>query len=225
MHPDNLSLYVWRGSGGGRSAPAVIPTGFAALDRELPGGGWPQGAITEICTDRYGIGELTVLMPALVRLSRQEPVDERQWIIWLAPPLLPYAPALRGCGLSLERLLVIRPSASAARRTAGAAVRQSAVGAKDCLWAAEQVIRSGSSLGVLAWLPAADRSVLRRLQLAAEEQRCWVVLFREPEALLTPSPAALRIRLGHTVAAMRVEIVKCRGGRPVVVDIAVPLKA
>ena len=38
---------VWRGAAFSRPA-AVVATGYAALDRELPGGGWPSGALTEI---------------------------------------------------------------------------------------------------------------------------------------------------------------------------------
>jgi hypothetical protein len=65
--------------------------------------------------------------------------------------------------------------------------------------------------------------VLRRLQLAAEEQGCWVLLFRPGIARLQRSPAALRILLRaqsqEVQVATRVEIVKCRGGRPGIVDV------
>jgi len=94
-------------------------------------------------------------------------------------------------------------------------------GGKSRLWAIEQAVRSGSSAGVLAWVAAADDVILRRLQLAAEEQACWAVLFRPADARLQRSPAALRIHLSQVHAdATRVEIVKCRGGRPGVVDVA-----
>jgi hypothetical protein len=73
---------------------------------------------------------------------------------------------------------------------------------------------------VLAWDDAADGVILRRLQLAAEEQGCWVLLFRPASARLQRSPAALRIHLPQTYGATRVEILKCRGGRPGVVDVA-----
>ena len=87
-----------------------------------------------------------------------------------------------------------------------------------------QVIRS--SAGVLAWIATADAGrdtegvILRRLQLAAEDQGCWVVLFRPAGARLARSPAALRIRVSQAAATTRVEILKCRGGRPNVVDVA-----
>jgi cell division inhibitor SulA/protein ImuA len=210
---------VWRGKVA-TIARAVIPTGFSDLDRALPGGGWPLGAITEILVDGYGIGELGLLMPALTALTKEDPAKPKKWVAWIAPPFVPYAPALQQHGVNIDRLLMIHPTS----------------GGKSRLWAIEQAIRSGSSAGVLAWVAAADDVILRRLQLAAEEQGCWVLLFRPASARLQRSPAALRIHLSATapcvalpraslpssqaLAHTRVEILKCRGGRPGVVDIS-----
>ncbi len=196
---------IWRGKGAS-VARAVIPTGFDALDRHLPGGGWPLGAITEIFVDGYGIGELGLLMPALAALTKEDPAKPPKWVAWISPPFVPYAPALQQRGLNIDRLLMIHPTS----------------GNKSRLWAIEQVVRSGSSAGVLAWVATAGAEdvILRRLQLAAEDQACWVLLFRPTIASRQRSPAALRIRLSQAQAATRVEIFKCRGGRPGVVDIA-----
>jgi len=193
---------VWRGKVA-TVTRAVIPTGFHELDRALPGGGWPLGAITEILVDGYGIGELGLLMPALAALTKQDPSKPTKWVAWIAPPFVPYAPALQQHGVDIDRLLMIHPT-----------------GGKGRLWAIEQTIRSGSSAGVLAWVAAADDVILRRLQLAAEEQGCWVLLFRPADARLQRSPAALRVHLSQAQAATRVEIIKCQGGRPGVVDVA-----
>ena len=190
---------VWRGKVA-TVARAVIPTGFHELDRALPGGGWPLGALTEILVDGYGIGELGLLMPALTALTKEDPAKPKKWVAWVAPPFVPYAPALQQRGVNIDRLLMIHPTS----------------GGKSRLWAIEQAIRSGSSAGVLAWVAAADDVILRRLQLAAEEQGCWVLLFRPASMRLQRSPAALRIHLSQA----RVEIVKCWGGRPGVVDVA-----
>jgi protein ImuA len=198
---DELNKRVWRG----RSATtrAAISTGFLDLDNYLPGGGWPNGAITEIFVEGYGIGELTLLMPALASLTRAVPAKPRKWVAFIAPPFIPYAPALRQYGIDIDCLLMIHP----------------AHGNKSCLWAIEQTVRSGSSAGVLAWVAAADDVMLRRLQLAAEDQMCWTVLFRPHEARRQRSPAALRLMLSHHVTATRIQIIKCRGGRPGVVDL------
>lgn len=202
MEWDDWQTRVWRGKAAA-IARAVVPTGFHELDRYLPGGGWPVGVITEIFVDDYGVGELALLMPALRALTTTDPAKPRKWVAWIAPPFVPYAPALQQHGIDIERLLMIHPTA----------------GHKSRLWAIEQVVRSGSSAGVLAWVPAADEVILRRLQLAAEEQRCWTLLFRPASARRQRSPAALRIRLTRAEAAGRVEIIKCRGGRPGVVEI------
>jgi cell division inhibitor SulA/protein ImuA len=194
---------IWRGRGAA-VARAVIPTGFSELDKHLPGGGWPLGAITELFVDGYGIGELGLLMPALAALTKADPVKPPKWVAWIAPPFVPYAPALQQRGLNLDRLLMIHPTS----------------GHKSRLWAIEQVVRSGSSVGVLAWVATAEDVILRRLQLAAEDQGCWVLLFRPASASQQRSPAALRIRLSQAAAATRLQIFKCRGGRPGVVDIA-----
>jgi protein ImuA len=196
---------IWRGNGA-TVARAAIPTGFHDLDRSLPGGGWPLGAITEVFVDGYGIGELGLLMPALAALTKEDPARPKKWVAWIAPPFVPYAPALQQHGVNIDRLLMIHPTA----------------GLKSRLWAIEQAVRSGSSVGVLAWVVAAEDVILRRLQLAAEDQGCWVLLFRPVSARLQRSPAALRILLSkvQSRAATRVEIVKCRGGRPGVVEVA-----
>jgi protein ImuA len=96
---------------------------------------------------------------------------------------------------------------------------------KECLWTVEQVIRSGSSCGVLAWLAAADHVALRRLQLAAEAHGCWTILFRPTAARHERSPAALRLGLERAGTATRVRIDKCRGAWPALVDIGESLHA
>jgi cell division inhibitor SulA/protein ImuA len=178
------------------------------LDRYLPGGGWPLGALIEVFVERYGIGELSLFIPALVALTsgRPTPAETRaaRWVVWISPPFVPYAPALQQKGVGIDSLLIVQPNA----RT------------KDSLWTVEQVIRSGSSSGVLAWLAAADDVALRRLQLAAEEQNCWTILFRPPAAQRERSPAALRVGLEQDGSGTRVRIYKCRGAMPAVVDLA-----
>src|SRR5690606_12873892 len=89
----------------GRPAPrsrAVEPTGTAELDRALPGGGWQAGTIVELMPLATGIGELRLLMPALARITQSG-----RHVALVAPPYIPYAPALSWHGIRLERLLVI----------------------------------------------------------------------------------------------------------------------
>lgn len=193
---------IWRGRDSDSIRTAAIPTGFEPLDRYLPGGGWPLTGVTEIFVHRYGTGELGLLMPALASMCA-DATAVKQWIVWIAPPFLPYAPALLHHGVDLGRILLVHPSGSRA----------------DALWATEQVIKSQSSAAVLAWLEEADMAALRRLQLGAEEHACWTVLFRPAAALSGSSPAALRLELSLAATEsaadrIRIEIHKCRGRRP-----------
>jgi hypothetical protein len=184
---------LWRARETGEATPglAVRPTGYAALDRCLPGGGWPAQGLIEILTDRHGVGELSLLMPALAALSHEE--QGKGWLAWVAPPYQPYAPALAACGIDIRCLLLVR--------------------AQPAEWAMEQALRSGACSAVLGWAAFRDRQGLRRLQLAAEQSRCMAVLFRTLSDADEPSPAVLRIALEAGRAGLGVRILKSRGGR------------
>ena len=213
---------LWRGGNSGSAGGAAIATGFASLDRYLPGGGWPLSGLTEIFVGRYGLGELRILMPALAALSLRA-VAARRWIVWVAPPFVPYAPALAQHGIELSRILIVHPKKRGSEPFSAGADRRG--GDADALWAVEQAVRSRSSAAVLAWIGKADVPALRRLQLGAEASRCWTVLFRPATAMHASSPAVLRLSLpaapgvagggpARGLAGIRVEIRKCRGRRP-----------
>lgn len=235
---------LWRGQNEGLADTPAIATGFDALDRYLPGGGWPLAGISEIFIEHYGLGELRVLMPALAELSHRA-VEAKKWIVWVAPPFVPYAPALAHHGVDLSRILLVHPPRKKDAQTGSDPVSEEkgsdpflafSTDPKDVLWAVEQAIRSQSSIATLAWVKVADVTALRRLQLGTEEQRCWTVLFRPLEAVRQSSPAALQFRLlpggglsgsgwseGESSGAesldghqvgIRVEIQKCRGRKP-----------
>ena len=46
---------LWRGQDADLAGAPALPTGFEALDRYLPGGGWPLSGISEIFIERYGL--------------------------------------------------------------------------------------------------------------------------------------------------------------------------
>jgi len=180
---------IWRGNALGSVAAPSVPTGFSALDAELPGGGWPAAALTEILPRHEGIGELRLLGPALAALSARG-----RWLAWIAPPHLPYAPALAAAGVDLARLVVVRT------RTP-----------RETLWAAEQALRSNSCGAVLAWPQTIAWPELRRLQLAAGGTQALAFLFRPPRAAEASSPAALRIALDTCEGDLAARILKRRG--------------
>lgn len=182
---------VWRGRSLRRKL-AALPTGHTALDRHLPGHGWPLGALSELLTDSPGSGEFSLLLPLLARLSTQG-----QWIVLVDPPWTPYPPALHGHGVALERLMLIRTA------TAG-----------DSLWACEQVLRELRGGAVLAWHDDPGFARLRRLQLAARTGLKAGFLFRPCARGGQPSPAALRLQLEPDPLGTRVTVLKCQGRRP-----------
>lgn len=191
---------VWRGGDTPPCVQGAVPTGHRDLDALLPGGGWPLGTLTELLTDRHGSGALRLALPALVRLSHAD-----RWLAWVAPPHVPYAPALAAAGLDLSRVLLVYPGQ-------GDGLLKS-VPLRARAWAVEQALRSGTCGAVLAWLPESELGALRRLQLAAEEGRCWALLFRPRAAAGRPSPATLRLAVEAAPDGLRVRIVKGRGGR------------
>ena len=143
---------IWRGSAGKPGHDTRnIPPGYPFLADKLPGNGWPAGALTEIVSDGAGIGELRLIMPALAHLTGQG-----QWLAWIAPPYIPYAPALEQSGIMLSRTVVVQSTSML-----------------ESLWAAEQILRNKSTGAVLLWSYPADERKLRRLQLAAETGGSW----------------------------------------------------
>jgi hypothetical protein len=159
-------------------ASAVRPTGFAALDAELSGGGWPATGLTELLLAEPGSAELRLLAPALAATIPAGTV------LWIAPPCPPYAPALQALGLAPGRQLIVTPDALA-----------------DAAWAAEQGLRSGACTAVLWWQgearsPAAVlATALRRLHLAAQESACPLFALRPASVRMQASPAPLRLAL------------------------------
>src|SRR6266404_2098038 len=89
---------IWRGTSVARTE--TLPTGFGALDERLPGRGWPRSGLIEILVSRFGVGELTLLLPALAALTRR---PMARWCVWVAPPLEPFAPSLAAHGVFLCR--------------------------------------------------------------------------------------------------------------------------
>ena len=182
---------IWRGRS---AAPLpVLASGFAALDAQLPGKGWPRTGLIEILPARFGSGELDLLLPALAALTH---APAARWCVWVAPPLMPFAPALAARGVVLERVAVVQ--------------------GERPLWAFEQALGSGACDAALAWVRGARPREIRRLQLAAERGRSLGVLFRPRRAADEPSGAVLRLALERRGAAVRITLLKGRGARGVV---------
>ncbi len=180
---------VWRAGRLTELPQAVVPTALTRLDRELAGGGWPRGALSEIISAQPGPA-LGLVVPALASLSQGD-----DWVLWVDPPYVPYPPGLVERGVDLARVLVVdSPSRG------------------EALWMLEQGLRSGGCCAALAWVDPIRGMELRRLQLAAEAGNAIAWCFRPETAAQESSPAALRLRLRARGEDLEVEILKRRGG-------------
>jgi len=204
----SLPHALWRGdamgSALGNHGAGGRSSGYAALDRELPGDGWPPSVLTELLWAQQGDGEFRLLAPLLSRLAAGG-----ETIVLLAPPHRVCAPALAQAGIDVRRLLLVQSEKPG-----------------DRLWAAEQILKSASFGALLCWLPQARPDHLRRLQLAAGTGEGLSFVFRPAAARQESSPAPLRL-LCRAAAAGRlsVEVFKRRGPQaaaPVLIDAWLP---
>lgn len=190
---------IWRGTGVARAE--VLPSGFDALDERLPGGGWPRSGLIEILVSRFGVGELTLLLPLLATLTR---APLARSCVWVAPPFEPFAPALDAHGVVLDRIIVVRAPTAHKRLRRGSL--------DSILWAFEQSLGSGACDVVVAWAKRPRQKEIRRLQLAAERGRTLGVLFRPAQAAYQSSHATLRMAIEPAAYGVRVTLLKSKGG-------------
>jgi protein ImuA len=154
-------------------ATAVLPTSYAALDAELPGGGWPLGALCEILQASTGFAEWRFLLPALHTLDGA--------LVLVGAPHEPFGPGLAAQELDVRQLLWVQAGSLSER-----------------LWAAEQALRCAGVAALLLWLPAGapvQAEHLRRLHLGAQMHRQLLLVMRETNAQHSASPAVLRLLL------------------------------
>jgi protein ImuA len=167
---------------------AVIASGHAMLDRELPNGGWPSASLTELLLQQAGIGEMQLLRPAL------DAIASKRQIALLQPPHLPQIAAWASWNLPPERLLWIKTARSA-----------------DALWSAEQILRNGSCGALLFWQAQVRPESLRRLHLAAHGSEIAFWMMRPLASAQDASPAPLRLALRPAQGGIEIGIVKRRG--------------
>lgn len=181
---------LWRGNSLSPGADPTLPSGFAALDAELPGGGWPTRATVELLTPQFGVLEWRLLAPGLRHWwaaqatpaaaprsrSRQAAASPStlRTLLLVNPPHTPHLPGLQALGLPPSALIWV-----------------SAAQAAQQLWAVEQAIKS--RVAVLAWLPEARPEQIRRLQVSALGSDAPVFLVRPERAQHQSSAAPLRL--------------------------------
>jgi protein ImuA len=193
--PDRLQAVVWCGHQVGQATESPWPSGFAPLDAQLPGGGWPRRVLSELLLPHPGVGEIRLLGPCLCSVQRAG-----RLVMLFDPPAALSTQALTQVGFDMAQLVIVR-------------TRARVIPGTDSLWALEQALRSGHVGAVVAWLPAPTRADrLRRLQLAAHAHDGPAFVLRELSALQRPTPAPLRLVLRPGGAdVLQVQLQKRRG--------------
>ncbi|MDR5646768.1 translesion DNA synthesis-associated protein ImuA [Burkholderia cenocepacia] len=187
IRPETIHPSLWRASQLAHARGRTVDTGYAALSAELPGGGWPLRALTDLLVQQAGIGELRLLAPALT-------APDRRPVALLEPPLTPNAFGLIHIGLPCDRLMLLR-----APRTA------------DALWSAEQILRAGTCSALVLWQQHVKTSSLRRLHLAAQSAETLFFVVQPVAVAQNASPAVLRLAIRPSPDGAEVEIIKRRG--------------
>ena len=188
------SAAVWRANEKDSLASQVNPkldTSFDLLNQILAFNGWPLNGINELNLEQNGIGELRLLLPALKALQTQT-------VLLIAPPFLPFAPALASHNIHTKHWLVAQTEPIA-----------------DRLWAAEQALLSDACAAVLCWTGRykLNHRELRRLQLASKQGSAWFLLLRDQCCLQAPSPASLRLHLtSNALGQLNIKLIKQIGG-------------
>ena len=195
---------VWRAQDMTRDE-LVCSSGYPALDAELPGGGWPMGAMVELLQPNATQHVWQLLAPALAQQIQTGPAG--QAVVLIGAPAMPFGPGLAARGLDPQRLLCVQAESLAQR-----------------LWVAEQALRCADVAAVLVWLPctgsarvgSADLPMqLRRLQIAVPPQGLLFAM-RPLAAQVEASCARLRltVQTGGVADRLQIHILKRRGPPP-----------
>jgi protein ImuA len=197
MHPESRSApevihpALWRASQLAHSTIRCIDTGHPVLNHELPGGGWPHSALTEIHAAQAGVGELRLIAPIFSKAGKCRPV------MFVQTPQIPNALALAAMGLDPSHVIWVQPD-----RTA------------DALFTTEQMLRDGGGATVLLWQNHTRTEHLRRLNLAAQGADANLLfVFRPLASAHEASPAPLRLALHARAGGLDISIIKRRGAQ------------
>lgn len=188
----------------------ISSCGCPALDALLPEQGFAPGSLIEWLADG-GCGA-----SVLALIAAREAMRSGGALVVLDRGGRFHPPAAAALGVELENLVVIR-----------------AANESDELWALDQALRCPGVAAAWAELQTLDWRWFRRLQLAAEEGGALGLLQRPPQVRGQPTWAAVQLLVRPTPFAppptaansptanpspaaawrLRVEVVRCRGGR------------
>ncbi|MGZ3305138.1 MAG: ImuA family protein [Asticcacaulis sp.] len=200
---------------GARRAVGVLPFGVAAIDEHLPGGGLALGALHEMTGAAKDAvdGAVAGLFAAGIAARAGGAV------LWCAARPDFFAAGMAQAGLPAGRVIHVEANDDTA-----------------ALAACEEGLRYGGLGAVVAEVSRLPMIASRRLQLAAEEGRTMALVVRrwrrekDAAAFDLPTTAVTRWRVaalpsaplpvpGIGRARWRLELLRCKGGRPAEFDV------
>lgn len=188
--PPEVERAVWRGCDLGNHVGSVVSSGFDALDAQLPGGGWPCQALSEVLSPQPSVLEWRLIGSTLRAI-----VSRGGNVVVVGPPKTPHLPGLHHAGIDEKHLVWVQAEGPAER-----------------LWCTEQLVKSGACGALVAWLPQARPEQIRRLQVCAHACEGPVFLFRPAAAQHEASAAPLRVMATFGVDwEIEVRVLKRRG--------------
>nr|WP_237714054.1 protein ImuA [Novosphingobium sp. Rr 2-17] len=201
----------------------VLPFGIASVDESLADRGLGSDGLHEIAAASPSLADDAAATLFVAGIAARFAAGAGAQVLWALTRFDLYAPGLEQAGLGPNRIFY-------------------AQGAKDAevLAAAEDALRDGSLVCVVAEVRSADMTMTRRLQLAASDSRTPMLLYKryrargrcplsQPSCAMTrwrigcaPSQPLAQAGLGHaglahaglSSAHWNVELVRQRGGAP-----------
>ena len=191
-------LLVWK-SHSSIDVSQFRETSYKPLNEILPGGGWPEHGMTEILSERVGMGALRLLLPVIARVT-----GGQKKVICIDPPYIPYYSGLFSEGLDLSNFIVINPPLQITSRD------------REILKIYEDSLKVEDCSIALIWLSKISFKDSRRLQLAALACKTWGVIFLPADVASVSSSSPLRVGLESVSLAsgfrnLKVRILKARG--------------
>ncbi|MEN8206465.1 MAG: hypothetical protein ABFS24_10685 [Pseudomonadota bacterium] len=151
----------------------VTASGIPLLDEMLPCGGWPKSGLVEIILPDAYSDALSLLMPALIRLSQQG-----RWIAMVNPTWPTRSGLLTEAAINHVRVLQVNPHPG-----------------RSALWTAESMLYSGDCSVVMAWPNCSTEFMGKRLQKAAAHGKALGILFGYESLETQPSGVDTRLKL------------------------------
>jgi len=167
----------------------VTATGIPVLDDMLPCGGWPKNGLVEIIIPDAYSDALSLLMPALIRLSQQG-----RWIAMVNPTWPTRSSLLTETAINHAKVLQVNPHPG-----------------RSALWTAESMLYSGDCSVVMAWPNCSTELMGKRLQKAAAHGKALGILFCYEGLETQPSGVATRLKLEIDGEGRAVYLLNSRG--------------